>query len=218
MNLKKHRFTKKKKVRHLASGQRTFASAQAHAFLNGLAAVAVIAFISFYFFLTPVNPQSIPFWLTVIIALFAFAAVKSLTIVSEAASRMQDQASGDKTWQDICGGKCRLFLLPIIVIVGLLLVALTGSPIFSAQKYASILNVREAVFSDDLSESLGTDSIALMDTASARMLGDREIGSLSNVVSQFDVSDDYTQIDYKGKPVKVAALDYAGFFKWIGNK
>lgn len=56
MNLKKHRFTKKKKVRHLASGQRTFASAQAHAFLNGLAAVAVIAFISFYFFLTPVNP------------------------------------------------------------------------------------------------------------------------------------------------------------------
>lgn len=209
MNLKKHRFTKKKKVRHLASGQRTFASAQAHAFLNGLAAVAVIAFISFYFFLTPVNPQSIPFWLTVIIALFAFAAVKSLTIVSEAASRMQDQASGDKTWQDICGGECRLFLLPIIVIVGLLLVALTGSPIFSAQKYASILNVREAVFSDDLSESLGTDSIALMDTASARMLGDREIGSLSNVVSQFNVSDDYTQIDYKGKPVKVAALDYA---------
>ena len=139
MNLKKHRFTKKKKVRHLASGQRTFASAQAHAFLNGLAAVAVIVFISFYCFLTPVNPQSIPFWLTVIIALFAFAAVKSLTIVSEAASRMQDQASGDKTWQDICGGECRLFLLPIIVIVGLLLVALTGSPIFSAQNMLPFL-------------------------------------------------------------------------------
>lgn len=50
------------------------------------------------------------------------------------------------------------------------------------------------------------------------MLGDREIGSLSNVVSQFNVSDDYTQIDYNGKPTKVAALDYAGFFKWIGNK
>ena len=28
----------------------------------------------------------------------------------------------------------------IILLVGLLLVALTGSPIFSAQKYASILN------------------------------------------------------------------------------
>ena len=68
---------------------------------------------------------------------------------------------------------------------------------FFSSEICSILNVREAVFSDDLSESLGTDSIALMDTASARMLGDREIGSLSNVVSQFNVSDDYTQIDYK---------------------
>ena len=45
-----------------------------------------------------------------------------------------------------------------------------------------------------------------MDTASARMLGDREIGSLSNVVSQFNVSDNYTQIDYNGKPIKVAPL------------
>lgn len=218
MNLKKHRFTKSKKVRHHTSGQRTFASAQAHAILNGLIVAAVAVFISFYFFLTPMNPQSISFWLTVIIALFAFAAFKSLTIVGEAAGRMQDQASGDKTWQDICGSEGRLFILPMIVIVGLLLAALIGSPIFSAQKYASILSVKDAVFSDDLSESLGTDSIALMDTASARMLGDREIGSLSNVVSQFNVSDDYTQIDYKGKPVKVSALDYAGFFKWIGSK
>ena len=50
------------------------------------------------------------------------------------------------------------------------------------------------------------------------MLGDREIGSLSDVVSQFNVSDNYTQIDYNGKPIKVSALDYAGFFKWINNK
>ncbi len=218
MNLKKYGFTKNKKVKHRTSGQRSFASAQTHAILNGLIAAAVIAFISFYFFLTPLNPQSIVFWLTVIIALFAFASVKSLTIVGEASGRMQDQASGDKTWQDICGREGRLFILPLVVIAVLFVAVLIGSPIFSAQKYASILHVKDAVFSDDLSESLGTDSIALMDTASARMLGDREIGSLSNVVSQFNVSDDYTQIDYKGKPIKVAALDYAGFFKWIGNK
>ena len=57
-----------------------------------------------------------------------------------------------------------------------------------------------------------------MDTASAQMLGDREIGSLSNVVSQFNVSEDYTQIDFKGKPIKVSALEYAGYFKWTNNK
>ena len=209
MNIKKN-YSKK---RH-----QSYASVQAHAVINGLIGVIVIAFISFYFFLTPLNPQSIAFWLTLIIALFVFAALKSLTICSAAAGRMQDQAAGQKTWKDVCGHEGIFFILPLIAIIALLLIALSGSPVFSSHKYAAILNVEDAVFSDDLSESLGTDSIALMDTASARMLGDREIGSLSNVVSQFNVSDDYTQIDYNGKPAKVAALDYAGFFKWIGNK
>ena len=201
-----------------AFGNRSYASAQTHAVICGLIGFLLTAFISFYFFLTPLNLQSTAFWLTLIVALFVFAALKSLIIVGEAAGRMQDQAAGSKTWQDVCGHEGRLFILPLIAAIALLLIALSGSTIFSAHKYASILNVQDAVFSDDLSESLGTDSIALMDTASARMLGDREIGSLSNVVSQFNVSDNYTQIDYNGKPIKVAALDYAGFFKWIGNK
>ncbi|MBR2892889.1 MAG: hypothetical protein IKB94_03445, partial [Clostridia bacterium] len=84
--------------------------------------------------------------------------------------------------------------------------------------HSKILTVTDSDFTSDLAESVGTDSIALMDTASAQMLGDREIGTLSDVVSQFDVSYEYTQIDFKGKPVKVSPLEYAGFFKWSNNK
>ena len=93
-----------------------------------------------------------------------------------------------------------------------------GTTVFNATKYSKILKVTDSSFSQDMAESVGTDSIALMDTASARMLGDREIGALSDVVSQFNVSYDYTQIDYNGKPIKVSALEYAGFFKWVNNK
>lgn len=218
MNLKNKIPRKPKRSHQPKASRRSYASAQTHAVITGLIGVLIIAFISFYFFLTPLNPQSIAFWLTIIIALFVFAILKSLTTMGEAAGRMEAKASGEKTWKDICSRECLIFILPIIAVIAILLIALSGSTIFSAQKYASILNIQDAVFSDDLAESLGTDSIALMDTASARMLGDREIGSLSNVVSQFNVSDEYTQIDYNGKPVKVAALDYAGFFKWIGNK
>lgn len=82
---------------------------------------------------------------------------------------------------------------PYLVLVGVIclyfLLSVSGSSVFNASKYSSILTVSEADFSKDISESVGTDSIALMDTASARMLGDREIGSLSSVVSQFNVSD-----------------------------
>lgn len=113
-------------------------------------------------------------------------------------------------------------LLPYVVPIGitaiLIIAAIGGSTLFNAVKYSKILTVVQSDFSSDLSESLGTDSIALMDTASAQMLGDREIGALSDVVSQFNVSNNYTQIDYKGKPIKVAPLEYADYFKWLNNK
>ena len=137
MNIKKN-YSKK---RH-----QSYASAQAHAAINGLIGVIAIAFISFYFFLTPLNPQSIAFWLTLIIALFVFAALKSLTICSAAAERMQDQAAGQKTWKDICRHEGIFFILPLIAIIALLLIALSGSPVFSSHKYAAILNVRMLSF------------------------------------------------------------------------
>lgn len=110
------------------------------------------------------------------------------------------------------------YILPIALSVVLIFAGIVGSTVFNATAYSKILKVTDSDFTADLSESVETDSIALMDTASARMLGDREIGALSDVVSQFDVSNDYIQIDYNGKPVKVSALEYAGFLKWMNNK
>ena len=100
----------------------------------------------------------------------------------------------------------------------MMILIIAGAKLFHAKSYASILSIKEVEFSDDLPEASATDSIALMDTASAQMLGDREIGALANLVSQFDVSGNYTQIDYQGTPVKVSALYYTGFFKWINNR
>jgi hypothetical protein len=57
-----------------------------------------------------------------------------------------------------------------------------------------------------------------MDTASAQILCDSVVGSLTDLVSQYNVSDTYTTIYYQGKVVKVAPLEYAGFFKYNNNK
>ncbi len=110
------------------------------------------------------------------------------------------------------------YLVPIALAAVTIILGITSSTFFNATKYSEILKVTESDFEKDLAESVGTDSIALMDTASAQMLGDREIGALSDVVSQFDVSYNYTQIDYQGKPIKVAPLVYADYFKWSNNR
>ena len=111
--------------------------------------------------------------------------------------------------------------LPIWVII-IAIICLGIIPIFSDSKllhanaYSSILQVEEADASE-LPDAELTNKIALMDTASAEKLGDREIGSLSDVVSQYAVTN-YTQINYLGDPVKIAPLDYASFFKWFRNR
>lgn len=184
----------------------------------GLIIVSVGLFVSS----TAINIHNPVFWIIVILALFL------AILAGRIAKGCKD--FGWVTVSKKTGSKGRTkkysefrfsivpYILPIVLCVVLIGSGVIGSAMFNATSYAKILKVDDSDFTADLSESVETDSIALMDTASARMLGDREIGALSDVVSQFDVSNDYIQIDYNGKPVKVSALEYAGFLKWMNNK
>ncbi|MBE5925292.1 MAG: hypothetical protein E7271_12695 [Lachnospiraceae bacterium] len=111
-----------------------------------------------------------------------------------------------------------LFIMPIFCVLVTVFGNLAGAPIFNAKKYASLLKVETRDFAEDIPESENVDNIALMDTNSARIFGDRKIGSLSDVVSQFEVENAYTQINIDNKPMKVANLKYADFFKYLSNK
>ncbi len=185
------------------------------AVIIGIAAVLAVGFIAFYLCLVPMNIKSVGFWITLILATGIYGLVQLLVmgLDSEAGSHIEGYI-GDKFLH-----RAVIFAwIPAGLILVFLIIAISGGTMFHAGTYAAILQVQEAEFSQDMSEAMGTDSIALMDTASAKMLGDREIGSLSSVVSQYNVSDEYTQIDLNGTPKKVAALDYAGLFKWINNK
>ena len=44
------------------------------------------------------------------------------------------------------------------------------------------------------------------------------MGSMSDMVSQFEVDDIYSQINYKDRPVRVSPLKYANLIKWFTNR
>lgn len=175
---------------------------------------AVILALAFYFGLFAINFHSQGFWLIIIVGCFLFFGVKTVAYwgfsMTKGISQVEAEYQNHKN--------TKMFVVPFVIIGIMIVISIAGATIFNSGRYASIMKVEEGVFQDELAETLSTDSIALMDTYSAQMLGDREIGSLSNVVSQYNVSDSYTQIDKNGAPLKVAALDYAGFFKWINNR
>lgn len=106
----------------------------------------------------------------------------------------------------------------IALLCGVLFVVgnLCGAVIFRASDYRDLLTVKEGSFTEDV-EEISYDQIPTLDLASATKLGDRKMGELSDMVSQFSVLENYTQINYKGVPTRVTPLGYADLFKWLGN-
>lgn len=95
--------------------------------------------------------------------------------------------------------------------------SLLSSPFINAKRYQQLLTIEEREFTEDIKE-VDYNTIPLLDKASASLLGDRKMGSMVEMVSQFEVSADYTQINYKGKPVRVTPLAYASTIKWFTNQ
>ena len=98
------------------------------------------------------------------------------------------------------GMKAILFVLAAVVVV-YLVGALLSSPIVNAKKYQKLLKVEEGEFTKDI-EELSFDQIPLLDKESATLLGNRKMGSMVDMVSQFEVDDIYSQINYQGRPVR----------------
>lgn len=109
-------------------------------------------------------------------------------------------------------------IVDLLIMAVVLIGTLAGWKLFRAKDYASLLKIEERNFAEDIKESESVSNIALMDTDSARKFGNREIGSLADVVSQYEVEEDYNQINISGTPMKVSSLKYASFFKWLKNR
>ena len=166
--------------------------------------------LSYYIMLPPLNVFSTGFWTYLILVLFFYGL--PLGVVSGLPSGTKGGAPGGKMKVN----KIFLVIVAIPVLV-LILGNVISSTFFNAHDYASVIQVEQADFSEDMPEADVVTNISLMDTASASILGNRELGALSNVVSQYDLSIDYNQINYQGTPKKVANLEYVDFFRWFNN-
>ena len=114
--------------------------------------------------------------------------------------------------------------VPVLIIALCAAVWIVGTVIsaviFHPKAYYNLLDVQTGDFAQDVAE-ISYDKIPMLDADSARQLGKRAMGSISqnsNLVSQFEVSDNYTQINYKGNPVRVSPLEYGNIIKWINNQ
>lgn len=108
-----------------------------------------------------------------------------------------------------------------VVVLGLGIIYLAGtllsSPIINAKKYQKLMKVEEGTFTEDIEEQ-SFDKVPLLDKDTAEILGDRKMGSMVDMVSQFDADNIYSQINYQDNPVRVTPLKYASLIKWFTNR
>ncbi len=88
--------------------------------------------------------------------------------------------------------------------------------LFNASEYASRINVENVEFSEI--EEVDFTKTPVIDRSTTEALGDRVMGQMSDLVSQFNVSNEYTQISYDNSVYRVTPLEYADFFKWLTNQ
>lgn len=173
------------------------------------------AAILFYIFLPPINIFAESFWIYIFVVMLAFL----IPFFKFSDGHVSITDKNGKINKRVLGGSNKWILITLLVPIAVLAIgSIISSPVFNAKRYARIIEVKESDFASDLPETSEVTNIALMDTDSAMILGNRTLGSLSHVVSQYTVSSTYTQINYKNTPKKVTNLEYDGFFKWIGNR
>ena len=167
----------------------------------------VIAALGIYYYaaLPAVNIHSTEFW----VFLFVLGILAALIFIKRKnLSRYElKESKGLKVILGLTG----------LVVIAYLVGALLSSPIINAKKYQQLMTVETREFTTDI-EELSFDQIPLLDKDSAELLGDRKMGSMVDMVSQFEVDSLYSQINYQDRPVRVSPLKYASLIKWFTNQ
>lgn len=167
--------------------------------------IMILAAVYYYVAIPAINLHSPDLWMFIIVFLLIIAA---LYLVKRKPNKYE--------LKHLKGAKVILGLL-LLVVAAYLLGSLLSSPIVNAKKYQKLLTVKDGEFTKDI-EELSFDQIPLLDRDSATILGNRKMGSMVDMVSQFEVDDLYSQINYQDRPVRVSPLRYANLIKWFTNQ
>lgn len=161
----------------------------------------------FYMFLPAINIHNPGFW-TYLISLIAI--YQTLDFLTEYNSFVYNNNKLKKK-------SFTLLLIPVVVL-GIFIITFFSGPFFNSKKYANRIIIDQSkTFEKDIAE-VNFSSLPLLDKSSSQKLGDRVMGQMSDMVSQYYVSNLYTQINYNNEIVRVTPLEYASFIKWISNR
>lgn len=191
-----------------------FAQMSKKAFVVLAVVILIVAAFCYWWFHPPINIHSVDLWM--FLAIFVlFPSFLVFFIFHQIYERgMGKREKNEKKSKRFKG----LMVVPVIIALVGVLGAVASLTLFpgNAEKYSTILNTEDGDFATDI-EQADYSTIPFIDRDSAVLLGNRTMGTMADYVSQFEISDLYSQINYRDAPVRVSPLNYADVFKWWSN-
>lgn len=198
---------------------------------------AVLMFLLFYSMLPAINLRDKNFVVFLIMCILIFLVVNFLSYVKDFLSNLsagrsgmemvKDPVTGQMVFRKVApqGERVKINLVKPLkygfIAIGILIIIMVvasavGLRFFNASRYRDLITITDGDFSTDVSE-LNMSHIPVVDKDTASRLGSRKLGEMTDLVSQFEIQTNYTQINYKGKPYRVTPLAYADPVKWLTN-
>ncbi|MBQ6973940.1 MAG: CvpA family protein [Oscillospiraceae bacterium] len=175
-----------------------------------LVVTVLFAAVYYYVVLPPINLHSGDFYTFLVLTCGVYVLCAMLT--------SGFQGTGAKGYFQFLKKQCAIpASLAALAIVVAIVGSVAGWHVFRAAAYRDLLTVEEGDFAAEV-EEISYRQIPMLDRDSATKLGNRKLGELADMVSQFEVAADYTQINYQGQPVRVTPLEYGDWIKWLNNR
>ena len=167
-----------------------------------LAGVLTLAglFVYDYITLPAWNFRSPAFIFMLAFALFAFATIDQIFTLS--VNRISKTA----------------YMLGTLLIAYVLVFGFLSSEFLNAKKFREQIVIKEVTdFSSDFS-TIALNRIPVVDKQTAQQLGDKQVGTVQGLGSQYYVDPEYTLVSAKDEIFRVSPLQYREFFKWLQNR
>lgn len=183
---------------------------------------ALVIFIGYWFVLPPLNPRSNVMWAFLIFCIIVCVVINAFTKIIDFFRNKDMRIEGKSPKQrrqlfKNAGKPIKFTICAVVAVIVLNVVAnLVGAQFFNASRYVKLITPEDGDFTADVAE-INRTQIPVVDRDTASRLGQRKLGEISDLVSQFVIEEDYTQINYKGKPVRVTPLAYGDIIKWFNN-
>ncbi|MEG2222714.1 MAG: CvpA family protein [Oscillospiraceae bacterium] len=170
----------------------------------------VFGAVYFYFTMPAINLHAEDFYVSVFLLCVVYVVTALFT--------SGFQGEGMSGYFTFVKKQCKLPLLVTLAMVATVaLGTLSSWVVIRAGSYQALLPVETGDFVEEV-EEISFDQIPMVDRDSAVRLGNRKLGELSDMVSQFEVSQNYTQINLGNRPVRVTPLEYGDAIKWLNNR